>query len=167
MNLHWYLHSISISRLFLAFPLSFYVTSFSVNKKAFFHCFRCRYLCARALSLQAILYRVGHILGRHTPLLLLSWSLPPPGEMEERGGEERRGKGKQEKANLFRMEGRNSLFFFKVLSFQKKNYVLIFALLGVCCRVGFSLVAESRGHTLVAGHGLLIAMASLVAEHKL
>ena len=36
---------------------------------------------------------------------------PPPGEMEGRGGEERRGKGKQEKANLFRVEGRNSLFF--------------------------------------------------------
>ena len=49
-----YLHSISISRLFLAFPLSLYVTSFSVNKKTFFHYFRYRYLCAPSLILWVI-----------------------------------------------------------------------------------------------------------------
>ena len=49
MNLHWYLHSIRTSRLFLAFPLSLYVTSFSVNKKVFFHYFR-YVICALHLS---------------------------------------------------------------------------------------------------------------------
>ena len=32
---------------------------------------------------------------------------------------------------------------------------------------GLSLVADSGGHSLVAGQGLLIAVASLVAEHRL
>ena len=35
-----------------------------------------------------------------------------------------------------------------------------------CCK-RFSLVAVSRGYSLVAVHGLLIAVASLVAEHRL
>ena len=38
-------------------------------------------------------------------------------------------------------------------------------MLGLCCYVGFSLVA--RGHSLVVVHGLLIMVASLVAEHEL
>ena len=33
--------------------------------------------------------------------------------------------------------------------------------------MGFSLVVESRGYSLVAVHRLLIAMTSLVAEHRL
>ena len=37
--------------------------------------------------------------------------------------------------------------------------------LGRC--TGFSLVAVSRGYSLVAVHGLFIAVASLVAEHRL
>ena len=37
--------------------------------------------------------------------------------------------------------------------------------LGRC--VGFSLVAESRSYSLVVVHGLLCAVASLVAEHQL
>ena len=37
---------------------------------------------------------------------------------------------------------------------------------GLCCCMGFSLVVASRGYSLVAGHGLLIAVASLV-EHGL
>ena len=40
---------------------------------------------------------------------------------------------------------------------------LFFAALGHCCCAGSSLVAESRGCSLVVG-GLLIAAASLVAE---
>ena len=40
-------------------------------------------------------------------------------------------------------------------------------LLGVCCCVDFSLVAESRSDTLTAVHGPLIAVASLVSEHRL
>ena len=39
--------------------------------------------------------------------------------------------------------------------------------LGLFCRVGLSLVAVSRGHSLVVVHGLLISGASLVAEHGL
>ena len=33
--------------------------------------------------------------------------------------------------------------------------------------VGFSLVAVSRGYSLVGVHGLLIVVASLVVEHRL
>ena len=41
------------------------------------------------------------------------------------------------------------------------------AVLGLCCCVGFSLVAASGGHSPVVVCGLLIAVASLVAEHGL
>jgi len=41
------------------------------------------------------------------------------------------------------------------------------AVLGLCCCTGFSLVATSRGYSLVAVHGLLIAAASLIAERRL
>ena len=37
--------------------------------------------------------------------------------------------------------------------------------LGLCCCAGFSLVAASGGYFLAAAHKLLIAVASLVAEH--
>ena len=40
-------------------------------------------------------------------------------------------------------------------------------MLGLHCRAGFSLVSASRGYSRVAVHGLLIAVASLVAEHRL
>ena len=45
------------------------------------------------------------------------------------------------------------------------NFIL--AVLGLHCCVGFSLVVESRGYSLVAVCGLLIAMASLIEEHSL
>ena len=41
------------------------------------------------------------------------------------------------------------------------------AVLGLCCCMGFSLVASSRSYSLVVVCGLLIAVASLVAEHRL
>ena len=41
------------------------------------------------------------------------------------------------------------------------------AVLGLCCCAGFSLLAENGGFSLVAVHRLLIAVASLVAEHGL
>ena len=44
--------------------------------------------------------------------------------------------------------------------------LFIMALLGLCCCMGFSLVVVSRGY-FVSGCGLLTAVASLVAEHKL
>ena len=49
---------------------------------------------------------------------------------------------------------------------------LILAALGLCCQVGFSLVAAKQGwgvvcSSLVAMRGLLIVVASLVAEHGL
>ena len=47
---------------------------------------------------------------------------------------------------------------------MKKNFFL--AVLGLCCCVGFSLVVASRSYTLVAVRGLLVAVASLVAEHR-
>ena len=44
---------------------------------------------------------------------------------------------------------------------------LFLAVLDLCCYAGFSLVVESRGYSLVAVHGFLIAVTSLVAEHRL
>ena len=44
---------------------------------------------------------------------------------------------------------------------------LSLAVLGLYCCMGFSLVAVSRGYSLVAVHGLLIAVASLAVEHRL
>ena len=44
---------------------------------------------------------------------------------------------------------------------------LFMALLGFTCCAGFSLVAVSGGYSLVAVCGLLIPVASLVAEHRL
>ena len=43
--------------------------------------------------------------------------------------------------------------------------LLLQAMLGRHCCVGFSLVAGSRGHSLVVVRGLLIVMGSVVAEH--
>ena len=45
-------------------------------------------------------------------------------------------------------------------------FYLSLAALGFCSFMGFSLVVARRGHSLVAVHGLLIAVASLV-EHRL
>ena len=42
---------------------------------------------------------------------------------------------------------------------------LLLAMLGLRCFTGFSLFVASRGYSLVAVHRLLIAVASLVAEH--
>ena len=41
-------------------------------------------------------------------------------------------------------------------------FILFWAVLGLCCFMGFSLAVASRGYSLVAGLGLLIAVASLV-----
>ena len=53
-------------------------------------------------------------------------------------------------------------FFFLILFMD-----LVLAVLGLHCCVGFSLVAVSRGNSLVAIHGLLTVVAFLVAEHRL
>ena len=45
-------------------------------------------------------------------------------------------------------------------------FIYFLAVLGLCCFLGFSLVAASRGNFLVVGLGLLIAVASLV-ENRL
>ena len=44
---------------------------------------------------------------------------------------------------------------------------LFMAVLGLRCCVGFSLVVVSGGYSLFVVHGLLIVVASLVAEHGL
>ena len=41
------------------------------------------------------------------------------------------------------------------------------AMLGLCCCVGFSLVAVSKGYSLVEVGGFLTVVASLVAKHGL
>ena len=43
---------------------------------------------------------------------------------------------------------------------------LVLAVLGLCYCPGFSLVAVSGGHCLVAVCGLLFAVTSLVVEHN-
>ena len=60
--------------------------------------------------------------------------------------------------------------FFQVIyqcSLKKKIIYLFLAGLGLHCCADFSLVAGSRGYSTVAVRGLLIAVASLVAEHAL
>ena len=46
-------------------------------------------------------------------------------------------------------------------------FILFLAVLDLHCCMGFSLVADSRGYSLVAVCVLLVAMACLVAEHRL
>ena len=52
--------------------------------------------------------------------------------------------------------------FRSVFLFFKKSVYLFWAVLGLRCCVGFSRVAASKGYSLVATHGLLIVVASLV-----
>ena len=56
-----------------------------------------------------------------------------------------------------------AFFFFFFLSFV----YLFLVVLGLHCSAGFSLVVASGGYSLVAVCGLLIAVASLIAEHGL
>ena len=53
------------------------------------------------------------------------------------------------------------------LHLKKKIIMIAILLHWVFVAAGFSLVAVSRGYSLVAMHGLLITAASLVAEHWL
>ena len=46
-------------------------------------------------------------------------------------------------------------------------YLLFLAVLGLRCSEGFSLVVTREGYSLVLEQGLLIVVASLVAEHGL
>ena len=61
---------------------------------------------------------------------------------------------------------------FKHRSFRRPVLLLLvialfLAVLGLCCYAGFSLVEASRGYSVVGVHGLLTAVASLIAEHRL
>ena len=57
------------------------------------------------------------------------------------------------------------------LSFFFKNnfylFILFLVVLGLHCHSDFSLVAAGRGYSLVTVLGLLIAVVSLAAEHRL
>ena len=44
---------------------------------------------------------------------------------------------------------------------------LLLAVVGLCCCIGFSLAVARRSYFLVVVHGLLITVASLIAEHVL
>ena len=47
------------------------------------------------------------------------------------------------------------------------NFLLIYIIvivLGLCCCAGFSLVAAGRGYSVIAVGGLLIVVASVIAE---
>ena len=57
------------------------------------------------------------------------------------------------------------IIYFKLL-FILNSYLFTFGCAGFYCCMGFSLVAESGGSSLVAVHGVLTVMASLVAEHR-
>jgi len=46
-------------------------------------------------------------------------------------------------------------------------FILFLAVLGLHCYVGFSLVVASRDYSPVAVLGLLVAVGSLIAEHRL
>ena len=58
----------------------------------------------------------------------------------------------------------------ELISLKKKLEKIIYlflAVLGLRCRVGFSLVVESEGYSLAAVRRLLITVTNLVAEHRL
>ena len=55
-----------------------------------------------------------------------------------------------------------------ILPFYIYNFIYLFlVVLGLCCCMQFSLIAASGGYPVVAVHRLLIAVASLIAEHRL
>ena len=56
--------------------------------------------------------------------------------------------------------------FFKIQNLLKKLIIYVLAVLDLHCSLGFALVAARGGHSLVAVFRLLIAVASLVAEHR-
>lgn len=53
------------------------------------------------------------------------------------------------------------------LLFFLNNFKHLFLCLGLHCWEGFSVAVISRAHSLVAVHGLLTAVAPLVADHGL
>ena len=53
------------------------------------------------------------------------------------------------------------------LTVFKFGLFLLLVVLGLCCCVGFSLVAANGGYSLVVVCGLLSVVASLVAEYRL
>ena len=57
-------------------------------------------------------------------------------------------------------------FFLNPIQFLKLIYLFTFGCAGSSLLCGLSLVVESEGYSLVAVRGLLIAVASLVAEHS-
>ena len=57
------------------------------------------------------------------------------------------------------------LFFFYLFIYLFIYFFWLFWVFVAAC--GLSLVAVRRGSSLVAGHGLLTGMPSLVAEHRL
>ena len=54
-----------------------------------------------------------------------------------------------------------------ILNFFKDNFIYLLAVLNLYHCASFFPVVVSEGHSLVALHGLLIAVASLVAKHRL
>ena len=77
---------------------------------------------------------------------ILAWKIP---RTEESGGQKFMG---SQESDI------NFLLFFKSL---------FLAVLDLCCCSNFSLVVASRGYSLVALQGLLLVVASPVAEHRL
>ena len=64
--------------------------------------------------------------------------------------------------------GPSFFFFFFFNGWDETAFYFYFlAMLGLCCCVGFSLVAANRGYTLVAVCGLLPAVASPITEYGL
>ena len=46
-------------------------------------------------------------------------------------------------------------------------FIYLFAVLGLCCHAGFTLVAVSGGYSLIEGRGLLTVVAFLGVKHGL
>ena len=69
---------------------------------------------------------------------------------------------------IYKEAGFKMLSFYKLLLLKKLPYLFLsVAVLGLRCRAGFSLVAVSGGYALVTVPGVLTAVASLAAEHRL
>ena len=59
------------------------------------------------------------------------------------------------------------MLYYNKSSFFFCNFIYLLSVLGLCCCLGFSLAAASRGYSHVEVQGLLIAVAYSVAGHGL
>ena len=77
------------------------------------------------------------------------------------------GRKQQNSAKQLPFNSKINKFLKKIKKLLKSYFYLFLAALGLHCCTDFSVVVVSKGYSLVAVHGSLIVVASLVAGHGL